>query len=165
MIREVARCPYCHGGVIAVDDDPLTLLLNPDRACAEPCPHLAFATVLLHAYGPGSGMRAVEGHTAAWLWVRGEGPRRLPWDRFDPLADYLGGIAGEDYTDDRPAVEYRLAGGTAGEREEARPGTGEFALPARGAGPQLHGILDGWAFYSPDPAALVEAVHTLVGRP
>jgi hypothetical protein len=82
-----------------------------------------------------------------------------------PLADYVEGIACEDYPDHRPAVAYRLAGATAGQREDARPGTGEFPLPAQGGGPQLVGILDGWGFYAPAPEALVEAVHTSVGRP
>jgi hypothetical protein len=43
-----------------------------------------------------AGDRPVEGRSAAWLWVRGEGPRRLPWDRFDQLADYVQGVAGGD---------------------------------------------------------------------
>jgi hypothetical protein len=166
MIREVARCPYCDGGGIAVDDDPLTLLFNPDRPGGEPCRHLAFASVGLEALSPVLYGLPMDGHSAGWLWVRGEGLRRLTRGHIDPLADYVDMLACDliPGPEDLPAVEYLVAGATAGDREEARPGTGEFPFAARGAGPQFLGILDGWGLYARDPEALVDAVRRLAGR-
>ena len=41
MIRNLARCPYCGGCEIALDDRP-NLVFNPDGP-SGPCPHLAWA--------------------------------------------------------------------------------------------------------------------------
>jgi hypothetical protein len=40
MIRNLARCPYCHGGEIALDERP-DLVFDPDGSSA-PCSHLAW---------------------------------------------------------------------------------------------------------------------------
>jgi hypothetical protein len=54
MIRQLARCPFCGGCEIALDDH-FGLVFNPD-APASPCPHLAwidgrFAEWELNAHG------------------------------------------------------------------------------------------------------------------
>jgi hypothetical protein len=43
MIRNLARCPYCGGCEIALDDRP-ALVFNPNSPSA-PCPHLAWVDV------------------------------------------------------------------------------------------------------------------------
>jgi hypothetical protein len=165
MIREVARCPYCLGGVIAVDDDQVTVVFDPGRVGGTPCSHLAFASIGLGVYDGDNG-KLVEQRGGEWVWVRGEGLRQVPSGRLDRLTDYLDMLACDLLPDgeSRPAVEYQVTGATAGEREEAHPGTGEFSLPNPGNGPPFDCLLDGWGFYAPAPEALVEAVHPLVGR-
>ncbi len=54
MIRNLARCPYCGGCEIALDEKP-DLVFNPDKP-AGPCPHLAwielrFAEFTLNEHG------------------------------------------------------------------------------------------------------------------
>lgn len=39
MIRQLAQCPYCQSGEVALDDS-MEVVLNPDDSSAPPCPHL-----------------------------------------------------------------------------------------------------------------------------
>jgi len=39
MARQLTQCPYCHGGMVALDDD-LGLAFALDDASAPPCPHV-----------------------------------------------------------------------------------------------------------------------------
>lgn len=161
MIREICRCPYCGEGVVAVDDDLPEIVFDPDRPAGSPCPHLAFAWVGLHA--------AVECRAGFWLWALGEGLRRLlPGGPPEPLEDYINELCC-DMSAEPPlsGVEFRIVGGTAGQREEQRLGSGDFWLAAEGAGDDLiDAYLDAWGIYAPDPGALGAVVRELVaGRP
>ncbi len=155
--HEVAVCPYCGAASAAVDVDRPALVLPP----GGPCRHAAFLSVGLDALGRG-GRRDV-GRTGHWLWARGAGLRDVPLGRPDPVVDLVDRLAcGLAAEDERPGVEYRAGGATAGEREAACPGSGEVRLRAAG-GRRLVGVFDGHALYSPDPAALVADVRRLAG--
>src|SRR5262245_23272531 len=118
MIREVARCPYCGAVSAGVDDDPAAFVLAPDRADGRPCPHLAFVSVSLDVSYPGC-PDALWARGGCWLWVRGEAPREQR--RLDPLHEYVLLLAGEWLSGgELPATEFRVGGGTAVDREEAR---------------------------------------------
>jgi hypothetical protein len=96
--------------------------------------------------------------------VRGDGLRTLPLGHLDRLGDYADHLACGLLPAPEPlrAVEHRVVGGTAGEREADCPGSGEFPLAARGADVQpLTAGLDGWAFFAPDPDALVAVLRRL----
>src|SRR5262245_10691740 len=128
MIRDAARCPFC--GVVAagLDADRPELVMAPDRANGRVCEHLAFVSVGLGAYRAGEDGLVPE-RSGQWLWVRGEGLRTLGVGPAGPLAECVDAIACELLPDDmRLATPYRITGGTAMEREDARSGSGAFPL-------------------------------------
>jgi hypothetical protein len=162
MIREVSRCPYCGHVSAGVDDDRPGLVIAPDRADGRGCSHLAFVWASLDARCQTT-ERPVPGRAGHWLWVRGEGVRLLPEGPADPLAEYVEEVAcGSLAAASLPTTAYRIGGGAAGERDAARPGSGEFPLAPRGGRP-VAGILDGHGLYSPAPDALVAEVRRLAG--
>lgn len=166
MIREICRCPYCGEGQIAVDDDLPEIVFDADRPAGSPCPHLAFAWVGLPAFeGADDENRDCEDRSGFWLWAFGQGLRRWrPENPQDLLDEYLPQLC----CDLLPAemipkgTPFIISGGTAGEREEQQPGSGEFSLSGRREGEPLMAILDGWGIYAQDPAALAILVRGLV---
>lgn len=54
---------------------------------------------------------------------------------------------------------FQIAGASAAEREERCPGSGE--LPVQLSGRRYRAILDGWAFYSQTPLALMSEINQL----
>lgn len=160
MIRSVSRCPYCGHLSAGVDDKQLEFVLAPDRGDAQPCPHLAFIWVGLHAMT--RSCRDIPEGSRVWLWVRGEGAKLVPDMRDAPLAEYVSGIACDaEVEESLPKCEYRIGGASAGDREEERPGSGEFRiyLPS---GRRVVALLDGWGVYAPDTNALVAEVRRFV---
>lgn len=53
-----------------------------------------------------------------------------------------------------------FTGGTAVDRNQARPGSGTFTV-AGGDGEVLQATLDGWGVYSPEPARMASLVRRL----
>jgi hypothetical protein len=160
MIHEIARCPYCEGGVLTVEDDGPGVLFGPDPAGGRPCAHLAVADVALSACDAGRGVE-IAGRSGAWQWRHGEGWRPLPWARpWDCLSEFIDHLfAGLLEPDAWPAVEHKVVGGTAGAREARQLGSGVFPLRGRPGEDPVTACLDGSAAYAPDPAALMEALR------
>ena len=50
MIRNLARCPYCGGCELALDERP-SLVFNPDKPSA-PCSHLAWVAMRFAEFAP-----------------------------------------------------------------------------------------------------------------
>src|SRR5438128_2269268 len=84
MIRNLARCPYCGGCEVALDDRP-ALVFNPDGP-PGPCPHLAwvdgrFAEFELNEHGVSHMIGSEE--------FRWDQPREGAEERTDLLMAYL----------------------------------------------------------------------------
>jgi hypothetical protein len=162
MIRGVSHCPYCGHLSAGVDDDYPDFVLAPDRAGGRVCRHLAFVSASLAVYDLEAD-RPMPGLSGHWRWTRGEGTLVLPDGPIDPVSEYVeevvcGSLAGASL----PAGEYRVGGGTAGARDRARPGSGEFPLPYADWG-TITAVFDGHGLYGPDPDALVAEVRRLAG--
>jgi hypothetical protein len=155
MLHEVCRCPYCRTAS-GLDDQAHTIV----HAGGGPCPHCAFVSAGIDAW---HGKRLAQTHSCFLLWVRGEGLRRIRWPGPpDHLDQYVQMVATNNVPGHTPAgVEYRITGGTATEREEARLGSGHFAL-TDAVGRTLEATLDGWGVYSPDPGRAVAAFRSKV---
>lgn len=166
MIRKVANCPYCRQCRITVDDAVPSLKLG--EPAGRVCPHLVFASVGLQVEEMADGGELGEERTGIWLWAFGEGLRRFrQHELLDPLLTYVDHLTCNllDDPEDRPqAVRYRVVGGTAGDREARRPGSGEFRVRGN-PGQRLVGILDGWAIFARDARAVNAEVRRLAGTP
>lgn len=71
-----------------------------------------------------------------WLWVAGDGLRRLPGDPIDPLMEYVDLLACriEIKGETPPDTEYQIGRMTAGEREDDASGAGGSQCRAPAAG-------------------------------
>jgi hypothetical protein len=69
-----------------------------------------------------------------WLWLRGQGFLQAPWRGYskDKLCNYLEEVILGELADPGiwPPMPFFVTGGTAGEREDKRPGSGDFLLAA-----------------------------------
>lgn len=171
MIVTLADCPYCDRGRVGFDAHRPRLVFNPDRHLPHPCPHLAAACGELAAdrSGPGDDLEADAGRSCLWVWVRDAAPEAFfrPGEAAEHggLLGYLAALGrGVPATESVPRVPFHAVGGTSAEREEARPGRGQFLLPVPGQ-PPLYCALYGWAFYSPDPVGFVGALPVAVLPP
>lgn len=163
VIYTVAKCPYCGEVAAGLDADRTELVTAPDRADGRPCQHLAFVSVGLDV-GPAGLDTRVSERCCQWLWVRGEGVRRLGLDPAGPLAECVDVIACELLPDSMQLVTpYRISGSTAIEREEVRRGSGLLRWTDTD-GQRLEGILDGWGLFSETPDALVREVCDMAGE-
>ena len=163
MIREVTRCPYCGHVSAGLDDDRPELVMAPDRADGRPCEHLAFVCVVLDV-GPAGTEDRVLDRSGQWLWVRGEGLRVIGFGPSGQLAGTVSVIACELLPDEeRLVTPYRVAGGTASEREDDRRGGGNLR-PTGPGGERLEGVLGGWGSFPTTPDAPVAEVRRLAGR-
>ena len=171
MIVTLADCPYCDRGRVGLDAHRPRLVFNPDRHLPHPCPHLVAACGELAAdrSGPDDDLGVAADRSCLWVWVRGRITetyfRRGDAAGHGDLLEYLaalgrGGVAPEL----APPVPFRAVGGTSAEREDARPGRGQFLLPVPGQ-PPLYCALYGWAFYSPDPVGFVRGFPVAVLPP
>jgi hypothetical protein len=143
VIRQLARCPYCGGCEVALDDRP-DLVFNPD-AGGKPCAHLAWA----------------EGRYSQWDksplgTTRVIGSVELRWDppepdaaeRTEQLLPYLKLLvsANPGWTF-APAVDFRVLDLTAEEK----------AVDKRGKAYTKWDV-DGWVIFARDPAAFWAAL-------
>lgn len=155
----VACCPYCRGCRVTLSDGPRGWEFGLRYTGAVACSHLVFASVGVHVVSEAGG-RVVGRRCGSWFWAFGTGLRVLARKGApDPVTAYVTELCcGLTGAGERPRwPEYVVAGATAGEREARRPGSGEFPVSGR-AGEDLWAVLDGWAVFSPGPAALAAEV-------
>jgi hypothetical protein len=168
MIVYFSHCPYCNRGHIGVDCDRPALIFNPDSHDARPCPHLACLHGALQVMPANKDSYApVPSRSGEWLWLRERIPLgALPDQEVYPdLLNYLLDIALDELPHPclMPPRPFRIVGGTAGQRDARRPGSGEVLVSARGGEP-LVGTLDAWAYYAPDPLRFVDALPGLLRK-
>src|SRR4051812_41830342 len=96
MLRVIAKCPHC-GRSVAIDDDSLDVVFDPDQLGGGPCPHIAFMTAglavtKLTPAASSGGEREAEylpGRSASWLWAIGEGVTLDPAGKRKWLSDFV----------------------------------------------------------------------------
>jgi hypothetical protein len=163
MIKDIASCPYCRIGLIAIDVHTGEIRWNPDRVDPEPCRHLACLWAQLGVWRrtPDGGIACVRG--VVWLWEHGRGMHKIDTLRNvedDLMTGYMCEYGGGGLPHDLiPTAEHEIVGGGAEARETARQGTGEFVLSC--GGEDLGAILDGWAVFSPVPARVMQQIRRL----
>lgn len=151
MIREVSRCPYCSSSV-AIDCQHRSILFDPDRPSGVPCPHLVCYWVCLSFCGRGG-----KKLTKSSIWEVGRGAHDVDVLKSTKdaglthyLLDYGFGTLPKEL---RPHGRHRLVGASAGQREEKKAGSGEFAIKLKGR--LLQALLDGWAIFAPEPTSVL----------
>jgi hypothetical protein len=151
MIREVCLCPYCSSSV-AIDCQHRKVVFDPDRPSGEPCSHLVCYWICLSYSGRG-GKKLTK--SSIWEIGRGAHDVNIRTSAKDAgLTNYF-----IDYSFDRlpreliPRGKHRIAGDSAAQREEKNPGSGEFEIKLKGLWREA--LLDGWAIYAPEPAAVL----------
>lgn len=160
MIKEACRCPYCEVPV-AVDCVSGEVVFDPDGLAAAPCPHLSCFWICRSF---GGGRKFAHEHDRSWLWTVERGLTKIDAavDLQDvALARYIMDCGSGRLTEGLlPTVAtFTVVGGSAAEREERQPGSGDFCVPIRGK--SRTAILDGWGLYSPTPQALMREIHEL----
>jgi hypothetical protein len=159
MIRNIARCPYCHA-TVDIDCQSGATLFDPDKCDGKPCSHLACYWVALSFDDCSDGHREAP---VSRLWEIGRGEwnvRGLTSDRDAALTNYFC-----DYGFDTippqliPSTPHTLVGGSAMQREECETGTGEFSVIRLGR--RLAATLDGWAIFAPMPKRVMRDVAIL----
>ncbi len=143
MIRELARCPYCGGTEVALDDRP-DLVLNPDSG-GKPCAHLAWADCRYSQWD-----RSPQGVTRVIgsVELRWDPPEADAAERIEQLLPYLKLLvsANPGWTF-APALEYRVLDLSAEEK----------AVDKRGKA-YVKWDVDGWVIFAADPAAFWAAL-------
>jgi hypothetical protein len=137
-------------GLVGGRPPGLAVFGGPDGA---PCEHAAFLSVGLTILTPGG--RVDRRRSRLWLWVHGDGVRRLV--TLAGLGELVDLIAMGDV---RPGTPFSVVGGTAMDRDEARAGSGEFAMISGRSG-----MIDAWGLFSPRPADLIREVRAMAGVP
>jgi hypothetical protein len=135
-------------------------LFNPDRNHPVPCEHLVASCGGLDVarHVGNDDYKTVKDRCLDWLWLRGPGNISADWHHCpkSELSNYLLDVVLNELFDPSfvPPKPYFVVGGTALEREERRPGSGEFALtsPDRDC---LTAILDGWGIYAYDAGRFI----------
>jgi hypothetical protein len=118
-----------------------------------PCDHAAFLSVGLTVCRPGG--RVDRRQSKLWLWCCGEGVRELA--TIAGLNEVVDLVCMGDL---RPNTPFRVAGGTSCDRDQARPGSGEFRLTSGRSA-----MLDAWGLFSPRPDDLVHEVRGMALSP
>lgn len=164
MIRTVTRCPYCLA-VAAVDDDTAAVVLSPDTASGDPCPHLALLWVSLEAYRAGEcGTLAYEpGRSGDWVWEHGSCLRRHRGKEDWPLTMYLLDLCHGclEPHEEPSSVPCRTVRGDADERERRERGSGYFTI-RDGTHEELQVELHAWAVYAPAPGAFIDVMRRAI---
>jgi hypothetical protein len=144
MIRELARCPYCQGCEVALDDQ-VALVFDPEAPTHEPCPHLAWVDGRYSEWGPGThGTSHLVGSTE----FRWDPPEPDAEERTHRLLSYLRELlpsgAGWAFA---PAVPF-----------EIRTLSAEESTTTPEGKTQLLWDVDGWAVFAENPAAFWSAL-------
>jgi hypothetical protein len=143
MIRQLARCPYCNGCEIALDDRP-ELVFDPDTA-QRPCPHLAWVEARYSEWELGPhGVRHMIGSTE----FRWDPPEPGAEERTNQLLPYLKELleSGPDWPY-APAQAFSIQTLCADEKDTAPRGKTDTVEE-----------VDGWAVFASDPAAFWAAL-------
>jgi hypothetical protein len=166
MIRQIAHCPFCHRGGIALDWDQSRIVFNPDGHAPHPCDHLAYfhGAFCVFQKWPDGTIQQMRSRCREWLWLRGACYISTGWrghGRAD-LMHYLLDIAlGElPHPSVGPPSPFYLRSG--GNREQDHLGH-ELPLIIHGNN-EVRGICDAWAVYAYNAGRLVEALPELLRR-
>jgi hypothetical protein len=144
MIRNLARCPYCNGCEVALDDHP-DIVFDPDSAAQAPCAHLAWVEGRYEQWEPGSqGVHRRIG-SAELRWAP---PEPGAAERTEKLLPYLRELvnagAGWPFAPAEPFAVRLLS-------------AEEKGTDAKGRTYPLWEV-DGWAVFAPDAAAFWAAL-------
>ncbi len=160
MIKDAFRCPYCDVPV-AIDCTSGEVVFDPDGRSESACEHLSCFWICLSF---GDGQMSNSKLDRSWLGATGRKILRI--DARSELQNvaltrYIMDCGFGHVSDELlPAnTSFKVVGASAGEREEAQTGSGEFLVPVRG---ELYAaILDGWGIYSEQPDNLMKEIDDL----
>jgi hypothetical protein len=143
MIRQLARCPFCGGCEVALDDRP-ELVLDPDGA-GKPCAHLAWVDGRYSQWDKSpQGVTRVIGS----IEFRWDPPEPSTAERTEQLLPYLKLLVtanpGWAFA---PPVDFRVLTLSAEEKAVDKRGKTYTAWD-----------VDGWAVFAVDPAAFWAAL-------
>lgn len=144
MIRQLAQCPYCNDGEVALDDRP-DLTFNPGGATSVPCAHLAWVEGRYEQWdkGPHGVLRVIGSTEFRW-----DPPEPGAAERTEQLLPYLRELVNDgDGWPFAPAQPFVVRLLTAEEK----------GTDAQGKTYLLWEV-DGWAVFTPDPSAFWAAL-------
>ncbi len=159
MLQTISVCPYCRA-VIAFDPEGRRTVFDPDRPASGPCSHLACYWICFAVDDAGDSGPSLS-HSRLWEIDRGEYAvdGRLHPDHAS-LTRYLCDYGFKNLPANLvPNSDHRIAGASAQEREERRPGTGEMTVVLDGR--YRTAILDGWALFAPQPLNVCRQIRSL----
>jgi hypothetical protein len=164
MKLPMSECPYCKDkSSVMLDVERLEVSVESHLDRGKACPHLAFACVALSAESQGRGKQPARACSRVWFWRRGLGWRGLSPFKYNPLYDYVVGLACDVLLDGEksPRTPYVVTGASAMAREQEQGGSGYLTWTVPGVRGRIAGLLDGYGIYSPKPKTLVTEVNRL----